>query len=90
MIILSIEDEEVRRVAMNVVREYAIKPAERMLGPPLTSERAIYITFLGMTLSLFDRLFGSEVQMDLEFLPVKSIIESIQRAVDLTDSALPE
>jgi AcrR family transcriptional regulator len=84
MIILSIEDEEVRRVAMKVVREYGIKPTERWLGPPIAAERAIYINLLGLTLSLLDRLFGEEMQADLTFPPVKMLIESIQQAVDMT------
>jgi AcrR family transcriptional regulator len=84
MIILSIEDEEVRRVTMNVVRDYGIKPTERWLGPPMAAERAIYINLLGLTLSLLDRLFGSKLEGDLTF-PVNMLIESIQRAVDMPE-----
>ena len=85
MIILSIEDEEVRRVTMRVVREYGIKPTEHWLGPPMAAERAIYINLLGLTLSLLDRLFGAELQADLAFPPVQMLINAIQQAVDMTE-----
>ena len=85
MVMLSIEDEEARRVAMKVFREFGIKPAARWLGSPLAAERAIYVNLLGLSLALLDRLFGPELPADLDFLPVKWIIESIQRAVDNTD-----
>jgi AcrR family transcriptional regulator len=87
MIILSIEDEEARRVAMKVLREYGIKPAARWLGSPLAAERAVYVNLLGLTLSFLDRLFGPELQADLDYLPVRWIVDSIQRAVDNKDSS---
>jgi AcrR family transcriptional regulator len=85
MVMLSIEDEEARRVAMNVFREHGMKPTERWLGGPLAAERAVYINLLGVTLALLDRLFGSELHADLEFPPVRWIVDSIQRAVDYSD-----
>lgn len=85
MVMLSIEDEDARRVAMGVFREHGMRPTERWLGGPQAAERAIYINLLGVTLSLLDRLFGPELQADVEFPPVKWIVESIQRAVDYAD-----
>jgi AcrR family transcriptional regulator len=82
MLILSIEDEDARRIAMKVFREYAIKPAERWLGSPLAAERALYVNLLGLSLAFLDRLFGPELQADLDFPPIKWIVDSIQRAVD--------
>ncbi|CAN7343227.1 helix-turn-helix domain containing protein [Phenylobacterium sp. LjRoot219] len=86
MVMLSIEDEEARRVAMAVFREHGMKPTERWLGGALAAERAVYINLLGVTLSLLDRLFGPELQADLEFPPVQWIVESIQRAVDVGET----
>jgi AcrR family transcriptional regulator len=85
MVMLSIEDEEARRVAMSVFREHGMKPTERWLGGPQAAERAIYINLLGVTLSLLDRLFGPELQADVDFPPVRWIVDSIQQAVDHPD-----
>jgi AcrR family transcriptional regulator len=85
MVMLSIADEDARRVAMGVFREHGMKPTEQWLGGPQAAERAVYINLLGVTLALLDRLFGPELQADVDFPPVKWIAESIQRAIDCAD-----
>ena len=81
MIMLSLEDEEARRVAMKVVRDYAIKPTAEWLGGPQASERAVYVTLLGLSLVLLDRLFDGDQKPEVGSPPVDWIVESIQRAV---------
>jgi AcrR family transcriptional regulator len=81
MTILSMEDEDARRVTMKVVREYAIKPGAEWLGGPMAVERAIYMNVLGLSLSLLDRLFNEDQTMTPQSLPVRWIVEAIQDAV---------
>lgn len=81
MIMLSLEDEDARRVAMEVVREHVIKPTAQWLGEPLAQQRAVYVIVLSLGLALLGRLFAGELKADLDAPPVKWIIDQIQGAV---------
>lgn len=85
MVMLSIGDEEARRVAMGVVREHVIKPTAQWVGEPAATERAVYIIVLSLGLALLERLFAGDLDADLDAPPVKWIIESIQGAVTQTE-----
>lgn len=80
MIILSIEDEEARKVAVAVLREHGIGPTEAWLDGEQARDRALYINFLGLCLSLMGRLFADEIQ--LNSVPMQWLLGSVQQAVD--------
>lgn len=83
MIILSIEDEEARRVAMNVLSSYAVSPTEEWLGGGQHArERAIYISVMGLSLTLMERLFGDELKRGIDSEPVQWIVDAIQQTVE--------
>lgn len=50
MIILSIEDEDARKVAVAVLREHGFGPTEAWLDGEQVQDRALYINFLGLCL----------------------------------------
>lgn len=86
MIILSIEDEDARKVAVAVLREHGIGPTEAWLVGEQARDRALYINFLGLCLSLMDRLFPEEAKVNSA--PIQWLLGSVQRAVN-GDDPLP-